>query len=272
MRRRCRPPSRDYNATGLLRHLKRLESVMHALFRDYMLAHMAGVLGKFRATNAITHRGEKGTIREALAAGIVRPWLGPSVKIGTGFVIQQHGGQSLQCDNVLYWPDVQPPTALGGEEGPCLFPVEGVASVVEVKSKLTTSELQGALANVRSSCRALRLASGASMELTGYQMPHPTIPPFSCILAFESEVASNTLIDTLKLNRDAWDLVCVLGMKGGLYAGLRSGDPTDCGISDDLERLLAFSVILRDNIQHARASRGTPTLQNYVTAPTPRAL
>ena len=96
---------------------------------------MAGTIGKFVATRSMKHPREKGTIREALAAGVVRPWFGPSVMVGTGFVIDRIGGESLQCDNVLYWPDVQPATALGGEDGPRLFPIEGVASVVEVKSK-----------------------------------------------------------------------------------------------------------------------------------------
>ena len=103
------------------------------------------------------------------------------------------------------------------------------------------------------------------MDETGYQAPHPTMPSFPCLLAFASEVASSTLSETLKCNREAWDLVCVLGPNGGLYVGLRTGTPAVCSITDDEERLLAFSVILRDNIQNVRASRGTPTLQNYVT-------
>ncbi len=75
---------------------------MHTLFRDYMLAHMLGTIGKFVATRSMKHPGEKGTIREALAAGVVRPWFGPSVMVGTGFDIDRIGGESLQCDNVLY--------------------------------------------------------------------------------------------------------------------------------------------------------------------------
>ena len=133
---------------------------MHDLFRNYILAHVAGVIGKFKATVAIKQPGVKGAAREALAASVVSPWFGPSVKIGTGIIIDRHGANSLQSDNVLYWPDVQPPTVLGGEGGPRLFPVEGVASVVEVKSTLTTTELRGALDNLRSSCRSLVLGSG----------------------------------------------------------------------------------------------------------------
>ena len=85
---------------------------MHSLFRNYMLAHMAGVIAKFRATSAMQHEGQKGTAREALAASVVRPWFGRSVEIGTGTIIDRHGMNSRLSDNVLYWPDVQPAIVL----------------------------------------------------------------------------------------------------------------------------------------------------------------
>lgn len=236
---------------------------MHFLFRDYMLAQMAGAIGKFHATLAIQHNGVKGSAREALAESIIRPWFGPSVEIGSGIVIDSANQNSLQCDNVLYWPDVQPATVLGGYKGPCLFPVEGVASVVEVKSSLTTTELDSALHNLKSSCRNLEFCSGTAMDKTGFKPPHIITHPFACILAFSSNVAIETLIKKLKTEQ-SWDVVCVLGSNGGLYARLKTGQLAHFETDTDEKRLLEFSVMLRDNIQDIRASRGTPSLGSYV--------
>jgi hypothetical protein len=237
---------------------------MHTLFREYMLAHMAGTMGKFEATRAISHTLIKGLAREALASGVLRPWFGSSIKIETGIVIDSRGNQSRQCDNVLFWPDVQPHIPMGGDSGPSLFPIEGVASVVEVKSTLTTSELSKALENLESCC-SLEMNSGAAMTSTGYKAPHSTRPLFRCILAFKSEVATQTLLQTLKMHVRAWNAACVLGPNGGLFFLDATGVTSQFLVESDQERLMGFSVILRDNIQDARATRGTPALFGYVT-------
>ena len=239
------------------------DSYMHALFRESMLAHMAGTMGKFEATRAIPHTLVKGLAREALASGVLRPWFGSSIAIGTGIIIDNCGHESRQCDNVLFWPDVQPHISMGGDSGPSLFPIEGVASVVEVKSTLTTSELSKALENLES-CHALRMGSGAAMTSTGHKAPHSTKRLFRCILAFQSEVATQTLLQTLKMTR-AWDAACVLGPNGGLFFVAATGEPSQFLVESDPERLMGFSVILRDNIQDVRATRGTPALFSYVT-------
>jgi hypothetical protein len=237
---------------------------MHPLFRSYMLAHMEGVLHKYRATRALVHHGQKGAAREALAASAVRPWFGPAVAIGTGIVIDNTGKESRQCDNVLYWPDIQPAIPLGGTDAPHLFPIEGVAAVVEVKSTLTTSELASALDNVFSACRSMRITSGAPMNPEGKRLGHPVLLPAPAILAFDSDVAVSTLKATLADNEQKWATVCVLGGNGGVYLRTMTGSIVEVPAPDDAARLLAFSVHLRDNIQDARATRGNPPLIEYV--------
>ena len=88
--------------------------------------------------------------------------------------------------------------------------------------------------------------------------------PFGCILAFESNVAIATLLRELRLSRGR-ALVCVLGVKGGVYAaGDEIGTAEMCDDrTPDAERLLIFSALRRDNIQEARGIRGTPGLAGY---------
>ena len=152
---------------------------MHKLFLDSLLAHMKGVMAHFEATRGIDHRYQKGFAREALVKTAIEPWFGPSVSIGSGFVINsytnlddQRGGTSSECDNVIFWPDLMPNLILGGTGGPSLFPIEGVASVVEVKSKLTTTELRNALESLPTSTR-LKMLSGLPSSCLLYTSPSP---------------------------------------------------------------------------------------------------
>jgi hypothetical protein len=140
-----------------------------------------------------------------------------------------------------------------------------VAAVVEVKSKLTTKNLDEAIGNLHSSCRGLEFGSGAPItDEKGYRPPHTFTSPCACILAFDSEVATERLTETLKVAARVWDIVCVLGEKGGLYVVGQHGNQVCCGLHENAERLLTFSVLLRDNVQNIRASRGTPPLEHYV--------
>jgi len=234
-----------------------------------MLAHMAGVIAKYHGTDKITQMPQKGAAREALAATIIEPWFGPSLRVGTGFAIDSYGNTSPQCDTVLYWPDVQPSIAMGGISGPGLFPIESVASIIEVKSTLTKTDLIGALDNVNYGCHGLKMKSGSLIDERGYQAPHVAGDPYACILAFKSVLARDTLEDILLQSTDKWDAVCVLGENGGLYArekvARKIAGPLVVSHDTDEERLLAFSVTQRDSIQHLKHRRGIPSLASYVT-------
>ena len=254
---------------------------MHKLFLDSLLAHMKGVMAHFEATRGIDHRYQKGFAREALVKTAIEPWFGPSVSIGSGFVINsytnlddQRGGTSSECDNVIFWPDLMPNLILGGTGGPSLFPIEGVASVVEVKSKLTTTELRNALESLPTSTR-LKMLSGlpSSSPLGQRTGTNFATPPIACILAFESDVAYDTLFKTLDENCNSWDIACILGGNGGVFFVDSDGehrrmhavqfpdDPSDeCLLAD-------FSVLIRDQIQQLRISRlaQAPSLRPYVS-------
>jgi len=225
-------------------------------FNDHVLCHMAGVIAKYEATKSINHAGEKGSAREAMIAAAIEPWFGPSVANGSGFVIDALGQKSLQCDNVFYWPDLQPRLSLGHEiRGPGLFPVEGVAAVVEVKSTLTTTELSGAINNLEKT-NCLQALSTAQQDDSGYKKAHYQISHCTSIVAFNSVVSYDTLISSLK-DHSSWDLVCVLGCKGGVFANSRNGDLLELLPSEtsDVRKLSTYSILLRDHIQNARTYR-----------------
>ena len=86
---------------------------MNAEFNGHINAHMTSVIEKYEATKSISHSGEKGSAREAIVAAAIEPWFGPTVATGSGFLIDSLGNKSLQCDDIFFWPDLQPRIALG---------------------------------------------------------------------------------------------------------------------------------------------------------------
>ena len=192
---------------------------MHKLFLDSLLAHMKGVMAHFEATRGIDHRYQKGFAREALVKTAIEPWFGPSVSIGSGFVINsytnlddQRGGTSSECDNVIFWPDLMPNLILGGTDGPSLFPIEGVASVVEVKSKLTTTELRNALESLPTSTRLKMLSGLPSSSPLGQRTSQSRSSVTNLISSWSGFLAC---LAALTLASNLWVTVARIVLAGG---------------------------------------------------------
>lgn len=101
---------------------------------------------------ALIHPAEYGTYRERIVSKFIMPLMPKRLSVGTGFIITGTGKTSTQCDIIIY--DTQnTPIIENGEQR--FFPVECVAGVIEVKSKLSKTDLQTALKKL-SKIKALR--------------------------------------------------------------------------------------------------------------------
>lgn len=121
-------------------------------------------LGQLRACSLISHPGERGRGRENALQAFFRRLVPPGFDVGSGFVIDQTGKQSRQQDIVIYRRDYHPVLSVQGVN---LFMVEAVAAVVEVKSKLDSRELRGALTNSNSVKQLDRTGEGANYIVVG---------------------------------------------------------------------------------------------------------
>ena len=90
----------------------------------------------------LIHPGEFGTYREKIIKAFLEPFLPTRLAIGSGFIITSKDRISSQCDIIIY-DKAHTPIVENGEQK--FFPVECVAGVIEVKSKLTKSTLKDAL-------------------------------------------------------------------------------------------------------------------------------
>lgn len=90
----------------------------------------------------LIHPGEFGTYREKIIKEFLQPFLPARLDIGTGFIITSKGNVSTQCDLIIF-DKTNTPLIENGEQR--FFPIECVAGVVEVKSKLNITEFKKAL-------------------------------------------------------------------------------------------------------------------------------
>jgi hypothetical protein len=103
------------------------------------------------------HKGDRGEFRERVIEDFLRPFMPKCYGLGSGEVFSQDGAGSRQLD-VVFYDDVFS-TILFRDKNNQLFPCESVFGSVEVKSQLTTEELDTAIENVASLKRLERAPS-----------------------------------------------------------------------------------------------------------------
>jgi hypothetical protein len=115
-------------------------------------AASADALALSEIKRAITHPGIRGRLQELLIDNLITPWLPPYVQSGTGMIIDAAGEarQFTQDDIILFDKSIVPPilsSPLGTSEGVFLY--NSVIARIEVKSKLTRSDLQKFISSSR---------------------------------------------------------------------------------------------------------------------------
>jgi|ERR1017187_2279239 hypothetical protein len=108
----------------------------------------------YEKAKSFAQRGDRGAFREAVIQDFLRPFLPPRFGLGTGEVFAHDGNQSNQMDVVIF--DAIFSTVLFRNGPVSLFPAESVYGSIEVKSNLTTAELESACANAASLRQLIR--------------------------------------------------------------------------------------------------------------------
>ena len=88
---------------------------------------------------AFNHPGNKGDGAEETLRSFLKDYLPQGLGIGKGEIIDHKGRHSKQCDVVIFNP-LRAPTFSKSEDH-IIFPAESVVAVIEVKTKLTASDI-----------------------------------------------------------------------------------------------------------------------------------
>jgi len=150
---------------------------------------MRDALAEVRLT--FKHSGNKGTSTEDFFIKFVRQYLPRRLEIGNGEIIDTEGNRSGQADVVILSED-HPFTFNPNKPG--LFFIEGVLSVGEIKTTLTTKELRNTLKN-SVSYKNLKMTHGQGSMVHANQSDLKRFyehPPFF-LFAFESQISLNTI-------------------------------------------------------------------------------
>lgn len=124
----------------------------------------------------LIHPAEYGTFRERIVSTFILPLMPKRLSIGTGFIITETGKTSTQCDIIIY--DTQnTPVIENGEQR--FFPVECVAGVIEVKSKLSKADLKTALIKL-SKIKALKNEITSKIDVYSEMKTPHLFNPVTC--------------------------------------------------------------------------------------------
>lgn len=107
----------------------------------------------------LRHSAEFGAYRERICADFLKLFIPSYLRTGSGFLINKADKVSTQCDIVIYDPQFTP--TVEDADNRRFFPVETVAAIGEVKSKLKRSDLLDALVKL-ARIKALRNVEGKS--------------------------------------------------------------------------------------------------------------
>lgn len=94
------------------------------------------------------HKGNRGEFRETVIEKFLRPYLPECYGLGSGEVFSEDGKSNRQIDVVIY--DAVFSNVLFRDQPNSLFPCEAVFGNIEVKSKLTSDELETSIDNIAS--------------------------------------------------------------------------------------------------------------------------
>lgn len=156
------------------------------------------------------HSGNKGATAEAIVRSVLRDYMPRAYGVGHGEIIDSKGRRSAQTDIVIVTGE-HPFTFT--TEDPGLFLVEGVFALGEVKSVLTSQELERTITNALKFRELKCDPIGMTMLHTMNDSDHKRFvgnPPYF-LFAFESQIATETIRQRLiAQNNRSLDAVYIL--------------------------------------------------------------
>lgn len=212
--------------------------------------------------------------REDVLEEFLTPLLPHQLAIGQGEVRATNGEWSRQGDLIIY-DRLKCPRLFTGARSQ-VFPVESIATVIEVKSKLNTKTIREASKNIKQ-VRGLQ-KSGAVTHLSSNALTYgePT-PVFGVLFAYELDIGLDTLKKRWEESQSAIpaeqriNLMCVLGEMVIIHIDYtfplwdRGAQASDIGnfraLGSREDSLFTFTLLLLRVLADFRF--GTPDLFKY---------
>lgn len=141
------------------------------------------LLADFETSAHIHHTGGRGTTRESSIAAFMRDYLPRRYAVGFGEVVHWSNQHSRQVDTLIY--DAERCPRLLARDDYSVYPLESVYGAIEVKSDLTSGELEKAFENIASVKRMVE-PGGITIGGPGFAVGCARPIPFGAIVAYKA--------------------------------------------------------------------------------------
>ncbi|MCB9143731.1 MAG: hypothetical protein H6635_00050 [Anaerolineales bacterium] len=239
------------------------------IIRQEFLNRVHSAIVSARNVSEIDHAGIRGRSREIFLQKMLQPILPPYVEFGSGKIADSKGNLSAETDIIIYSKQTLPPLLFEANFG--LYPVEACIYAIEVKSKLTTSEIQSTIEKFKrlQDLSYLPPILNHLYQPTGGMTP-PVIP---LLFAFSSDLSSSgkdELERYRNLDKDsdknpAIPVFCVAG-KG--YWWFKPNEPAEKWIkhlpTEDNEEVVELIGGIANTIPEQVAAKGRPRFGQYI--------
>ena len=159
------------------------------------------LLEDFNISSEINHQGNKGTYREGALKDFLNSGRLPKrYGIGSGEIIGPTRNVSKQTDLIIY--DKIEGISLIYNDNIQVYPIESVIGVIEVKSKLSKTELYNSLENIKSTKELCPDDAITSVTNSFFYNTRPRSKPFGIVFAYS--LANNSL-ESLTQNLRDWE-------------------------------------------------------------------
>lgn len=152
----------------------------------------------------VEHSGDKGEFREEILSKLLRNYLPSCYGLGNGEVFSQDGESSKQIDIVIY--DTVYSNVLFKDKSNSLFPCESVYGEIEVKSNLSSDELDKSIDNI-ASLKKLKREKSTFQDITpfynlglspeGFRFPKEKQNPYLGVVYGYDGISYETLMKTM---------------------------------------------------------------------------
>lgn len=237
------------------------------MLKSIIKARYNNLLELDRTTSRVKHSGEKGGYREFFISQLIRPIIPSHFGIGNGIIIDSKGRQSPQIDILIYDKRLIPPIFESESRG--IFPIDSVIAVLEIKSKLSTSDIP-----------QLEKISECFIPKDGYDFLYiitpgkiiennkpRTIYPHFAVFAFDSTAEHKDEANRLKnkMKKDLWTgvgIVCIANK--GLWVFDRKKKDYNLIETDKNEIIVKFLNSVLDQLENIAQTRGNYQLSNWL--------
>ena len=153
------------------------------IYQDRVINNIKYAIQESKSASEIDHPGLTGKIRELTASKLIEPMLPKGFEVGNGKISDKNGNLSKETDLIIYNSSILPPIMYSETEG--VFPIEACFFAIEVKSKLTASNLKDSISKAKEILDFNYHVGKGSLEDDRKFIEVPVIP---CLFAYSSDL------------------------------------------------------------------------------------